>query len=186
MAHELHISISSIFFTNICSVPMFLSPVSHIRGRLTTTILVVLPVFNEANLNTQSQSDISQSRWIYCIYCECLECLDCPVDTLLPGNIMDNVLQSLCTSLLTHGLQPGVQEWNLTAGKHGQVPSFVWRGPGLPCTRCYSEPTAPAQSFGARRWPGNGNRAAKPPCETAGHNLSTCFLHAILAQQKGR
>lgn len=102
---------------------MFLRPVSHIRGWLWTshTILVVLPVFSEANLNTQSQSDVSQSRWIYLIYCECLERLDCPIDTFLPGNIMDNALQSLCTSLLTHGLLPGVQGWNINAG---QVPSF--------------------------------------------------------------
>lgn len=87
-------------------------------------ILVVLPVFSEANLNTQSQSDVSQSRWIYWIYRECSEWLDYPVDTLLPGNIMGNALQSLCTSLVTHGLLPRVQEWNITTGKHRQVPSF--------------------------------------------------------------
>lgn len=87
-------------------------------------ILVVLPALSEANLNTQSQSDVSQSHWIYWIYFECLGWLDCPLDTLLPGNIMDNALQSLCTSLLTHGLLPGVQIWNITAGNHGQVSSF--------------------------------------------------------------
>lgn len=57
--------------------------------------LAVLPVFSKVNLNMHSQSDVSQSCWIYWIYCVCLDWLDCPVDTLLPGNIMDNALQ--CT-----------------------------------------------------------------------------------------
>lgn len=56
---------------------------------------VVLPVLSKVNLNMHSQSDVSQSCWIYWIYCACLDWLGCPEDTLLPGNITDNALQ--CT-----------------------------------------------------------------------------------------
>lgn len=137
-------------------------------------ILVVLPVFSEANLNTRSQSDVSQSRWIYWIYCECLGWLDCPVDTLLPGNIMGNALQSLCTSLLTHGsLGMEYNYWKARANPlllYGEDQDY----PGHDVT------VSPVHQHRAAG-PGNGHRAAKTSCETAGLTWApaSCmlFLH---------
>jgi len=88
---------------------------------------VVLPVFSKVNLNMHSLSDGSQSCWIYWIYCACLDWLDCPVETLLPGNIMDNALQ--CTvQAPTHtwaaAWSPGVQYNCSAGGRQSQATSF--------------------------------------------------------------
>lgn len=87
---------------------------------------MVLPVFSKVILNMHSQSDVSQSCWIYWIYCVCLDWLDCPVDTLLPGNIVGNALQCTVhapTHIRAAAWSPGT-EYNCSAGGRQSQATF--------------------------------------------------------------
>lgn len=147
---------------------------------------VALPVFSEVNLNMHSQSDISQSRWIYCV---CWDWLDCPVDKLLPGKIMDNALQ--CTvHAPTHPLaaawSPGM-EYNCSAGGRQSQATSYHTGQ-IRANLCTSIQWAQYTNMELQaRWhPGSEHRIVKLTCQTADNDLSACLLHAILVQRKGR
>lgn len=126
---------------------MFLKPVSHIRGRLwTSQMTMFLSVFSKVNLNTHSQPVIRQHGWIYWIYRVCFNWSDCPVDTLLPGNIMDNDLQ--CTVYApTHtwaAARTTGMEYICSAGREQSQATFVcveWTRTNLDTTTQWAQYT---------------------------------------------